>query len=96
MIDETVGVIESVDFLLKRENIVIEIKKTRSSLGAKEIGDQLIIDIGRYKKHPACRTLVCFVYDPEFRIGNPAELEDDLSGQQDTMDVHVVVSPGRG
>jgi hypothetical protein len=64
------------------------------------VGDRffnlLIIDIGRYKKHPGCRTLVCFVYDPEFRIGNPAELEDDLSGQQDTMDVRVVVSPGGG
>jgi hypothetical protein len=85
-----------VDFLLKRENIVIEIKKTRPSLRAKEIGDQLIIDIGRYKKHPGCRTLVCFVYDPDFQITNPAELEDDLSGQHDTMDVRVVVSPGRG
>jgi hypothetical protein len=83
-----------VDFLLKRENIVIEIKKTRASLGVKELGDQLIIDIGRYRMHPGCSTLVCFVYDPEFRIGNPAEIEDDLSRLHDRLDVRVVVAPG--
>jgi hypothetical protein len=82
-----------VDFLLKRENIVIEIKKTRASLAAKEVGDQLLIDIGRYKAHPGCNTLVCFVYDPEGRIGNPAELEDDLSGLHDRINVHVVIAP---
>jgi hypothetical protein len=83
-----------VDFLLKRENIVVEIKKTRASLGIKELGDQLIIDIGRYKIHDGCSTLICFVYDPEFRIRNPAELEDDLSGLHDRLDVRVVVAPG--
>lgn len=82
-----------VDFLLKREDIVVEIKKTRSSLGVKEIGDQLIIDIGRYKTHPGCSTLVCFIYDPDFRIGNPTELQDDLNGLHDRLDVRVVVAP---
>jgi hypothetical protein len=41
------------DFLLKREKIVIEIKKTRKGLAAREIGEQLIIDIEKYKEHPA-------------------------------------------
>lgn len=82
-----------VDFLLKRENIVIEIKKTRISLTAKAVGDQLLIDIGRYKAHLGCDTLVCFVYDPEGRIGNPAELEDDLSGLHDRINVYVVITP---
>lgn len=82
-----------VDFLLKRENIIVEIKKTRTSLAAKEVGDQLLIDIARYKAHPACNTLVCFIYDPEGRIGNPAELEDDLRGLHDRIDVHVVIAP---
>ncbi|NJL88961.1 MAG: hypothetical protein HC916_03510 [Coleofasciculaceae cyanobacterium SM2_1_6] len=82
-----------VDFLLKRENIIIEIKKTRASLTAKEIGYQLLIDIGRYKVHPGYNTLICFVYDPEGLIGNPAELEDDLSGLHDRISVHVVITP---
>lgn len=63
------------DFLLKKEKIVIEIKKTRKGLSAKELGDQLIIDINRYKTHPDCDTLVCFVYDPEERVLNPVGIE---------------------
>jgi len=68
-----------VDFLLKGEKIVIEIKKTRESLSAKDIGDQLLIDIGRYKSHPDCQNLICFVYDPEGRINNPKGIEEDLN-----------------
>ncbi len=49
------------DFLLKKENIVIEIKKTRSNLKSKQIGEQLIIDIAKYKTHPNCKLLYCFV-----------------------------------
>lgn len=33
------------DFLLKKEKIVIEVKKTRRSLGANKIGEELLIDI---------------------------------------------------
>jgi hypothetical protein len=82
-----------VDFLLKRENIIIEIKKTSKSLTTKEVCDQLLIDIGRYKVHLGCKTLVCFVYDPERYIGNTVALKDDLSGLHDGVDVHVVITP---
>ncbi len=82
-----------VDFLLKREKIIIEVKKTRKPLGVKEVGDQLIIDIDRYKIHPDCNTLICFVYDPGFLIGNPSEIEVDLSGRHNNLDVHVIVAP---
>jgi REase_DpnII-MboI len=81
------------DFLLKRESIVVEVKKTRATLGAKEVGDELIIDIKRYESHPGCKSLVCFVYDPEFRIGNPAGLEGDLTCTTERMDVRVIISP---
>ena len=33
--------------------------------------DELIIDIEHYKVHPQCRTLYCFVYDPDGCIKNP-------------------------
>lgn len=72
-----------VDFLLKNEKVVIEVKKTRKGLSEKEIGDQLIIDVDRYKVHPDCKKLVCFVYDPEGRIGNPNGLMSDLNKQHD-------------
>lgn len=79
------------DFLLKNEKIVIEIKKTRKGLSAKELGDQLIIDIARYKSHPDCKTLVCFVYDPEERILNPTGIENDLTSNNVELNVIVKI-----
>ncbi|MDP2653103.1 MAG: DUF2321 domain-containing protein [Candidatus Omnitrophota bacterium] len=87
------GKCSKMDFLLKGEDIVIELKKTRQGLGVKEIGDQLIIDIDRYKEHPNCKSLICFVYDPEGRIGNPATLEKDLSREANGLKVVVFVRP---
>lgn len=82
------------DFLLKNEQIVIEVKKTRQSLKDKEVGEQLLIDIGKYAAHPECKTLVCFVYDPEGRIGNPRGLEDDLDKMsRDGLQVITKIKP---
>lgn len=80
------------DFLLKREKTVIEIKKTRGGLGKKELGEQLAIDIMKYRAHPDCKTLICFVYDPEDRIINPKSLETDLGKPINGMDVKVYIS----
>ena len=80
------------DFLLKTEQIVIEIKKTRKGLQDKQIGEQLIIDIDRYKSHPDCKTLLCFVYDPEERIGNPKGLERDLTRVTDGLNVVTIIA----
>ena len=49
-----------VDFLLKDEKVVIEVKKTRESMKDKDLGEQLIIDIAKYKSHPDCKNLICF------------------------------------
>lgn len=82
-----------VDFLLPQEKVVVEIKKTRKGLSAKEVGEQLIIDIQRYKSHPDCSVLVCFVYDPEGRIANPRGIENDLTQVTDGMEVEVLIYP---
>lgn len=82
-----------VDFLLKQERIVIELKKTRKGLGSKEVGSQLIEDIHRYKSHPDCDALICFVYDPEGQISNPRGLESDLNQQNDELIVEVYIRP---
>jgi hypothetical protein len=81
------------DFLLKREGIVVEIKKTRKGLDAKKLGDELTIDIAHYQSHADCKILICFAYDPENRIANPAGLEHDLSRESDDFIVKVVISP---
>jgi len=80
------------DFLLKPEKIVVEVKKTRPQLGAREVGEQLATDILRYRSHPDCRTLICFVYDPEERIANPRGLEQDLNQSIGELQVRVFVA----
>lgn len=81
------------DFLLKGENIVVETKKTRESLSDKKLGEELIIDLARYESHPDCSTLICFVYDPEGRVGNPRGLEKDLESYSGKLNVRVIVAP---
>ena len=79
------------DFLLKSEKVVIEVKKTRKTLSAKEVGEELLVDIATYTEHPDCKTLVCFVYDSEGYIGNPVGLENDLA-KQSRADFKVMVN----
>ena len=80
------------DFLLKNERTVIEVKKTRQGLADKELGDQLIVDVDRYKIHPDCQRLICFVYDPEGRIGNPEGLTNDLNTRHQGF-AEVIIEP---
>lgn len=83
-----------VDFLLKREKILFEVKKTRPTLKDKDIGNQLIVDIAHYKSHPDCKQLICFVYDPDNLVANPRGLEDDLKRlSSEEMLVEVYIRP---
>jgi len=88
-VPEYAGSASRIDFVLKNEKIAIEVKKTRKNLTDKEIGEQLLIDIARYDQHPACKTLICFIYDPEERIENPRGLENDLN-QKSNNDINVI------
>lgn len=81
------------DLLIKPEGIVILVKKTKQGGGAKTLIDQLSADIRRYSAHSECKALVCFVYDPEGRIGNPKGLEAELSREQNGRRVIVIISP---
>lgn len=83
------------DFLIKSEQIVIELKMTRAGLKtAKQVGEELIIDIYHYRYHADCKTLVAFVYDPERYVEEPRSLENDLSKMMDGMPVKVIVAQG--
>ena len=87
------GACSRVDFLLKEEKIIIEVKKTRASLKAKNVGEELIVDSQRYRTHPDCKKLLCFVYDPEGWISNPRGLENDLSKKTDDFEIKVLIAP---
>ncbi|RUL84038.1 hypothetical protein TsocGM_21085 [Tautonia sociabilis] len=84
------------DFLLKREQVVVEVKMTRKGLDQKELIVQLTEDKERYRSHPDCRALVCFIYDPTSVCENPAALESDLSDTEGAFRVSVIVVPQGG
>ncbi|MHB9010028.1 MAG: PD-(D/E)XK nuclease domain-containing protein [Limisphaerales bacterium] len=81
------------DFLLKAEKVVVEAKMTRKTLGQKEVVTQLTEDVARYRTHPDCQTLVCFVFDPGGFCKNPVALENDVSTNAHGFAVKVIVAP---
>lgn len=81
------------DFLLKDIQTVVEVKMTRNGLNDRQLGSQLIEDKEKYKAHPECKRLVCFVYDPDGRIRNPQGIETDLNEANAEFQVLVVIKP---
>ena len=72
---------------------MIEVKKTRSNLKDKKIGEQLFIDKANYKGHKNCDTLVCFIYDPDNYITNPSAIINDLKEISDTFSALIYIYP---
>jgi len=74
------------DFLLPAHKLVIELKFVRDANHATKIGNELIIDIEHYRRHPECDALWCVVYDPQHQITNAEGLKKDLEGERKTKD----------
>jgi hypothetical protein len=89
------GAAARMDFFLPEIGTAVETKVARPSLSEKELGEQLIIDIEKFRKYSGFRKLLCLVYDPSDQISNPSELEADLSGPRDGVDVRVMIVPKR-
>jgi hypothetical protein len=89
------GKASRMDFVLVAEDTVIEVKKTRPTLRDKEVGGQIIEDITRYRKHPNCKRLIFFVYDPDNLIANPRGIEADLTKNENGLEVKVIISSQR-
>ena len=81
------------DFFLKPEQTVIEVKYARKGHISKEIGRELAIDFAQYKQRADVKTLVCFVFDPERLIANVAGLKGDVEGLS-TEQLKVIVVVG--
>lgn len=81
------------DFLLNEPKIAVETKMTREGLSDKQIGEQLLIDIEKYKHHKNCEALYCFIYDPDGIIRNPTGLKDDLEKRSNDFPVKVYIKP---
>ena len=87
------GGASKMDYLLPELQTAVQVKKARSALTARVLGEELIVDIAKYQRHPQCRKLICFVYDPEGTISNPRGVEADLSKQHDNLAVRVMIVP---
>ncbi len=82
-----------IDFLLKHEQVLVEIKMTRLGLAkGKDVSDQLIIDSERYRAHPDYKMLVAFVYDPQEYLTNPRGIERDLTKTINGVPVKVIIA----
>lgn len=79
--------------LLNDGRLAVIVKKTRPGLNAKDLSDQLRVDAERYRSHGRCATLLCFIYDPEGRIGNPQGIETSLTSVSDSFVIDVLVAP---
>jgi hypothetical protein len=79
--------------LLDHDRLAIVVKKTRAGLSRKDLADQLRVDLERYRDRGRCAQMLCFIYDPEGRIGNPRGLESELSVTSEHFAVDVIVAP---
>ena len=79
------------DFLLPMHKLVIETKRVRNKSHSSKIGDELIIDIEHYRRHPKADHLWCVIYDPQLLILNPKGLSSDLEGHRKTEDGSIQV-----
>ena len=83
------------DFLLPEHRTVVELKFVRDVGHGKNVGQELIVDIGHYRQHPHCDRLWCVVFDPNHYLPNRDGLIGDLQGvhRQDdkAVDVRVLV-----
>lgn len=83
-VPQAAGGASLVDFQIPEVGLFIELKMTRKTLRDKNIGEELLIDAGRYPAHPDCRAILAVVYDPGHWVKNPAGLESDLSKHTNT------------
>ena len=80
-------------FLLNDNQLAVLVKKTRNGLTAKDLTEQLRIDTERYLTKSRCTSLVCFIYDPDGRIGNPRAFETALTTVNGSLTIGVLITP---
>jgi hypothetical protein len=80
-------------YRLHHGRVAVIARKTRPGITARELAEQVKGDSAYYSAQADCRLLLCFIYDPEGRIGNPRAFESDLTMVSDSYTLDVVVAP---
>jgi hypothetical protein len=80
-----------IDFVSSSARLGIEAKIIRNTDHAKDISEELKIDIESYYIHPSCDTLVFFIYDPKNLLVDPGQHETQLSGPRVIKGRHMEV-----
>lgn len=80
-------------YLLDWERTAVVVKQTRPGLSTKDLAEQVKVDADHYSRRPNGSMLLCFIYDPDGRIGNPRGLEADLAMAGGAYAVEVIVAP---
>lgn len=88
------GANSRLDFVIKEKKVILEIKMTSEKYSTKKLGEDLLVDIGRYKAYPDCNQLVIFIYDKGDHIRNKHGFIVDLENQSTSgMKVTVIINP---
>ena len=83
-----------IDIVLKTSDIIIEVKMATAKLKDKQLGDELLVDIGRYKEYPGAKRFVIFIYDRGDYVSNKRGMVRDLEKQSTpNFSVRVVINP---
>ncbi|WP_394654066.1 hypothetical protein [uncultured Sphingomonas sp.] len=75
----TAGGSARADTLLKEAGTIVEFKMTREKYDGVALRKEVADDFVLYAKHPDCKRMFIFVYDPTKNIANPRGVEADLS-----------------
>jgi hypothetical protein len=80
-----------IDFLLPDFRVAIELKHSRTSMSAKDLAEELIVDRDRYSVHPGISHLICLVFDYAGLLDGPRAIERDLARDSSTEGLAVTV-----
>jgi hypothetical protein len=78
---------------LVEDGVVVLAKRTGSAVPTKVLRERIAEDLRHHAEDKECRSVFCFVYDPEGRIGNPRRLEADFTREEKGVSVEVLVAP---
>lgn len=76
------------DFILKKQQMVIETKMTRESMTDMRLGEEIIVDAEKYFTHPDCKKVYVFVYDKSHQIKNYKAIKNDIEQKHKNVYVY--------